>query len=278
MSPEILFMFLIFGVFGVVVVGLLLIGVALVVVFVWMIRRFTRVSQTVNEALQTETDEYFADIVPNLQPWHQEALADFSSRLEWAGRRIVWSIHYRGAIKSLEQSEETGWLAYELRLKLGKGPLVLRTSARTWQLDIQGSSARVTVEGKPLGRLHRQRREVTLFGVDDQPIGQYHRAPPGLWGWQNVADGLAFPAVEKVEAEGDAFGDQGGQQPEQGGDMVFATDRGGAGQVGSSFENSCDHAGAGGLRSVFDEDAHAVLVGLVDASGKIEPIKSLVED
>jgi hypothetical protein len=200
MSSEIPFILLMLGIFAIVAVGLLLIGGVLVAVFVWWSRRTARVFKEADEALQVEADAYFADIVPKLQAWHPEALADFSSRLEWAGRRVVWSIHYRGAIKSLGQPEETGWLAYELRLKWGKGPLVLRTSARTWQLDIQGNSAGVTVEGKPLGRLHRQRREVTLFGADDRPIGQYHRAPPGLWGWWNVRRPEYFiPAYGPVE-------------------------------------------------------------------------------
>ena len=160
-----------------------ILGGGLIAVFVWMARRFVKTARQGSEAIQSNAEEYFADNVPTLRPWQAEALADLASLIETSGGQTLGSIHYNGVLKSLASPETTGWLAYDLRLKRGKGSLQLQTSRHTVQLDIASDSIGVTVEGEPLGQLHLVRyRNATLLDAAGKPVGDYrHQKRDVFW-------------------------------------------------------------------------------------------------
>jgi hypothetical protein len=89
------------------------------------------------------------------------------------------SINYRGAIKSLSQPGDTGWLAYDTQVKRLKGPVMLRSTARGWTLNVQGSltslDAQVLVEGAHLGNLRTQDSDVLMLDAGNETIGVYRR-------------------------------------------------------------------------------------------------------
>jgi hypothetical protein len=200
MPPETL---IIFGAFCVGGLLFLLIGGGMVALFFWRLRGMGQVFGSAQEALQAETEEYFASVVPQLLHWQAGSLLDLSSHLEMTGISALGSVHYQGTLMSLSQPKEPGWLAYEMRLKRAKGPLLLRTSSRAWQLDIERGFADVVVDGTPLGRLRVRGRETTLLDVDGRPIGRYYRQRRGLVitavVWQK---GLFDPAYGPVEIHG----------------------------------------------------------------------------
>jgi hypothetical protein len=188
--------------FVAIAVGGLLFALVAVAVVVLLIRGMARSARS-NPALQGTGEQYLAGMAPKLQPWRAGALADFSSLMEMVGYSALGSIHYRGTVKSLSQPEATGWLAYELRLKRAKGSLLLRTSAQMGQLDIDWSSAQVTVSGNLLGRWQARGREVTLLDAKGRPVGRYQRQPRKPWIVRRVPQtGYFDPGHGPVELRG----------------------------------------------------------------------------
>lgn len=156
----------------------LLIAAFLGVMFLLVMRRTARVFRHANQALQTDTTAYFADSVPKLLPWQSNGFADLSSQFEMTGIAAI-GLHYRGVIRSLSQPNESGWLAYDLRLDWrSRGALILRTSSRAVQLEFRGSPSdtlQVSADGIPLGSLREQSGEIVLRDVLRQQVGRYSR-------------------------------------------------------------------------------------------------------
>jgi hypothetical protein len=148
---------------------------------VWFMRRNNRVFQDASDALKQDSDSYLFDSAAQMQSWQAGALADFSSHLEIFGRRIAWSLHYRGALKSLSQPEAFGWLAFDLQIERTKGQIELRTEQSTYLLEIKGAVLDVRVDGQPLGALQARGSIVTLLGANARPVGGYQRPSRG-WG------------------------------------------------------------------------------------------------
>ena len=180
MSEETIF-------FVIMVLAFLCITGAIIIIFIaamgGMVWGISRVFSKSGEALQAETGEYFAEIVPQLQSWKPDAPADFSSQLEIAGRSALGKLHYRGMVKSLGQSDSPGWLAFDLQLKFGKGPMLLRTANHALQLDFGGIGSRtvqVSVNEQPFGAI-QEAAEVDLLDTQERQIGCYkqHRLALG---------------------------------------------------------------------------------------------------
>jgi hypothetical protein len=156
---------------------------------VWFMRRNNRVIQDASDALKQDSDSYLFDSTAQMQIWQAGALADFSSHLEIFGRRIAWSLHYRGALKSLAQPDAFGWLAFDLQIERAKGQIELRTEQSTYLLEIKGAVLDILVDGQPLGALQARGNKVTLVGPDARPVGGYQRPSRG-WGLSLGADYL----------------------------------------------------------------------------------------
>lgn len=151
--------------------GVLLFGVG------WMFSKFIRrgepVFQSANRALAEDSGNYFTEAQNQLLPWEPDALHDFAAHLAIEGRRIGPSLHYRGTLKSLKQPETFGWLAFDLQLKFGKGSMKVCTAQSAYQIEIAPNTAKVRVDGIPLGQIHTRGDEITLLGVDGRPLGRY---------------------------------------------------------------------------------------------------------
>ncbi len=181
----------------------LLIASIIVAAFIVSTRRLSRTFGEAGRVLGTDTATYFADAVGTLLPWDSSAWSDLSSHLEMSGIAKPGSVHYRGAIKSLSQPQERGWLVYEMRLKWrADGMLVLRTSAHALQLTLQNNSAssvQVLADGIPLGSLREQGGDIALFNTMGQPIGKYNRYRRKLqwrpYGVEDVEPGYGALAI-----------------------------------------------------------------------------------
>jgi hypothetical protein len=121
---------------------------------------------------ETQASDFFSLTTPNLLPWQQDALADLAAR--WEGTRGGFSVgQYQGVIKSLNQPDQTGWLACYLSRKGSQGFLSLRSSEYEVRLDITGQDVQVNVEGRSLGSINL--RDGTILDSTGQPIGRYRR-------------------------------------------------------------------------------------------------------
>ena len=179
--------------------------VILIAVMGGMVWGISRVFSKSGEALQAETGEYFADIVPQLQPWEPDAPTDFSSQLEIAGRSALGKLHYRGVVKSLGQSDLPGWLAFDLQLKFGKGPMLLRTAGHSLHLDFGGIGSRtvlISMNEQPFGAI-QEAAEVGLLDTQERQIGCYkqHRLALGA----SLSDHARNPYYGPVEIAGRAL-------------------------------------------------------------------------
>jgi hypothetical protein len=163
-------------------------------------RRRSQIFQEADQALETDTGAYLAEAEAQMLSWESGALGDFSSHLAITGRSVVSSLHYRGELKSLEQPEAPGWLAFDLQLHRGKGPMELRTRGGSYHLDIGIASAQVRADGIPLGSIRLRGRTCIFLGVNERPLGRYTFKSRG-WVLRYSA-GYFRPTYNPVEIRG----------------------------------------------------------------------------
>lgn len=164
---------------------ILLVAIAIIAALIWFLKRNASVWQKAGETLQDDVKTYLAEQSRILLAWNETALPDLSSNLEINGQQVFNKLHYRGRLKSLAQPEEAGWLAFDLHLTTGKGPLLAQTSASQYELMVnsgllQDLSVEARVDGMPLGWIRVQGELTVLLGTDQRPVGQYSRTPVKL--------------------------------------------------------------------------------------------------
>ena len=170
------------------------------VVIYFFFKKSRSISTQVTQDLSQTSQDFFADMTSQLIPWETKALSDLSAYLEYSSRTRPGRINARGRIKSLDQPDASGWLAFELRIENFKGTLTLKSTQSDWQLNFLGLTARETqveVEGLPLGTIQQALKTVLLLSSDNRQIGTYHqhRLLGGIGGLTNYAQTPYFGSV-----------------------------------------------------------------------------------
>ena len=167
-------------------------------------KKYRAISTQVTQDLNQASDDFFAEITPQLLPWQTEALADLSAYLEYSSRAWWGRVDARGKIKSISQPDAPGWLAFDLHIKNFKGRMILKSATRSWQLQFLGLTKKevpVEVDGEPLGTIQNARKEILLLSPDGQTTGHYRRHQL-LGGFVNLTSYAQTPYFGPVELNG----------------------------------------------------------------------------
>jgi hypothetical protein len=170
------------------------------VVFLFF-KKSRAISTQAAQDLSQSSDEYFAEVTPQLLPWEATAPADLSAYLEYSSHAGRGRVHARGKVKSLSRPDAPGWLAFDLHIENFKGTMILKSAECDWQLQFLGLTAKETpveVNGVPLGSIQQAREEILLLSADDRAIGRYrqHQLLGGLGGLTKYAQTPYFGPVE----------------------------------------------------------------------------------
>ena len=152
-------------------------------IFVGIVWFFFIKTKKSHQDFDSKADVFLDDISPKVLAWKNEALDDFSSELTFSGVNGLGKLRYQGTIKSLSQTDATGWLAFNMlfnfvKFKL-KGTIALRTAKHSYELDVDKDNIpQIRVDGIPFGMMQVRGEKITFFGVDRRSVGSYHRHMP----------------------------------------------------------------------------------------------------
>jgi hypothetical protein len=160
------------------VCGMMLIGMGMVAVFLWRVKRFHETNRP--PAAERSPDVFFAAKMPGLKFWQPDAFSDLSNR--WLGwwEQIAPPFYSQGMIRSLAKPEES-WIAFHLERSTYRSAVMrLRTSENEVVLNIRGggqfdsnAEVDVTFDAESLG--YMKLPECLLLNSQGQQIGQYQR-------------------------------------------------------------------------------------------------------
>ena len=148
----------------------------IVVSAIFIFRRFNQINKDAGQRLAADKETFFQRVEPDLLPWQAGAIADLSSKVEYAGRSGLGQSHYRGTIQSLNKPE-AAWLAFDLRINVGKGSLHLRSARYEIRLDFAGlgyKPVQIFENQAPFGTI-MEGNIMQLLDVAGRDWGTYHQ-------------------------------------------------------------------------------------------------------
>jgi hypothetical protein len=179
--------------------------IGIVVLFFGVIFLFVKkhrgISTKVAQDLSQSSEEYFAEVRPQLLPWKVTAPTDFSAYLEYSSHAGRGRVYARGKVKSIDDPDAAGWLAFDLSIEKFRGRLMLKSGECCWQLKFMGLTARETpveVESVLLGIIKQAQQEVLLLSPEKRPVGRYlqHQLLGGLGGLTKFTQTPYWGSVE----------------------------------------------------------------------------------
>ncbi len=174
-----------FGILFVVAAGFVLVIAAIMIGATFWIDKKSR------PIFELNSEDFFADAVPQLLMWNANAFNDFSPLIDCKAAATFKRTRAMGTVKSLRDPEAMGWMAFDVSAALGKGAsLRLKTSEHDVELAVGGGflnfRAQVSAHQQPIGRLRAGIRRITILDRNGREIGACQFPRRVVIGWKPI--------------------------------------------------------------------------------------------